>query len=89
MSSRQYSALRASAVIVLAATLDLEAVSRHLLTELPPSVWPHVAILGDLDWRDVCRGAIRAQETMLAEARHTKPTLLRADPCQLNAFLSL
>jgi len=86
-SPRQYSELRASAVIVLAATVDMEVVSRRSLTDLPPSIWPCVAILGDIDWCNVCRDAIRAQRAILAEPRHTVAALLRAEPWELEAFL--
>jgi len=87
-SPGRYSELRASAVIVLAATVDLEAISRRSLADLPPSIWPRVAILGDLDWRKVCDDAIRAQRAMLTEPSDTRTPLLRADVCDLQAFLT-
>jgi hypothetical protein len=87
-SPRHYSELRASAVIALAATLNLDIVAGQVLTDLPPSIWPQITILGDIDWRNVCYGAIRAQAAMLAEQRDTNP-LLRTNPWELRAFFNL
>jgi hypothetical protein len=81
------SEIHSSSIIAVVATLDLGAVYRQHLGDLPPSISPHVASLGPVDWPTVCRSAIRAQEAMLTGPLDTKATLLRGQPWLLDDFL--
>jgi len=74
--------------LAVVATLDLDAIYRQTLAELPPSIRVAVTALGDPEWSTVCRQAIRTQERILADTQNTHHDLRRDDPWLLAAFLS-
>lgn len=84
---RPYSEQRASSVLAIVATLNLEVVLRHPPRSLPPWIGASIGILGDIDWPTVCQLAIREQNTALEGASELPAALVRDQPWQLRDFL--
>jgi hypothetical protein len=86
--SRPYSEEeRASSVLAIVATLNLETIPRHQPASLPPWIGASIAILGDIDWPAVCQLAIRKQHTALEGASELPVALVRDKPSDLAGWL--